>query len=176
MKLLEIGPGNEPQDGYETLDCFEHFHPTYLVDIVKDLHWPIPDNTFDKVIAIHVLEHVELARVKNVFQNVLRILKPGGRFQVHVPNGPVIIDAYTKFPHRRDVIQTCIYGAEAAEETKYHVAHKVLYDLHLLTKQFCDNGFKEVVEVSKEVFDRHDPYWEWMDDTRPFSLKVAGFK
>jgi len=178
MKKLEIGPGTAPLSGYDSIDCYKHHNPTYLIDITKDQMWGIPPETYDEVLAIHVLEHVALNRVGLVFRNVFRILKTGGVFRVHVPNGPVIINAYIKFPEQRDTVQTCIYGCEAQEDTKYDVAHKVLYDSGLLMKQFHSANFTDVKDVTKDPFymDRHDPYWSWMDPDNNFSLKVMGKK
>lgn len=178
MKKLEIGPGTAPLAGYDSIDCYKHHNPTYLIDITKDTTWGIPPETYDEVLAIHVLEHIALNKVHLVFKNVHRILKTGGVFRVHVPNGPVIINAYIKFPEKRDTVQTCIYGCEAQEETKYDVAHKVLYDNNLLMAQFHKNKFTNVKEVTQDAFymDRHDPYWEWMSDTDKFSLKIMGTK
>lgn len=178
MKRLEIGPGTAPLGNCDTLDCYDHHNPTYLVDLVRCDMWPIPSETYDEVISVHCFEHIELARIQAVFRNIHRILKTGGSLRVHVPNGPVIISAYIKFPNRRQDIQTCIYGAESQEMTKYDVAHKVLYDNHLLMSQFHKNSFKDVREITQDPMytDRHDPYWEWMSDEDRFSLKMIGYK
>jgi len=51
---------------------------------------PLPDNTFDVVIASQVLEH--LVRRGRFLREVRRILKPGGRALIFVPDdclGPI---------------------------------------------------------------------------------------
>jgi predicted SAM-dependent methyltransferase len=176
MKKLEIGPGTAPLEGYETLDRYAHHNPTYLVNIEEPYWFELENNIFDEVVAVHVLEHVAINKVQNVFNNVYRILKPGGVFRVHVPNGPVLINAYIKFPEKREITQVCIYGCESQEEGKYDVAHKVLYDSQLLQKQFNTANFKDVKDITKEWDDRHDPYWQWMSTEDKFSLKVSGIK
>jgi SAM-dependent methyltransferase len=46
-------------------------------------HWPVDDETFDLVIARYVLEHVFS---ETFFENVRRVLKPGGEFLFLTPN------------------------------------------------------------------------------------------
>ena len=46
-----------------------------------------PSESFDVVCAFDLLEHLDQKQLLAVCQNVLRILKKGGRFLIHVPNG-----------------------------------------------------------------------------------------
>lgn len=183
---LEIGPGTAPlfdaDEGYETVDKFQHHNPTYCFDIAKTQNWPITKK-YDEVIAIHVLEHMELKDLDNIFNNVYKILNNNGMFKVHVPNGPVIAKAYLKYPEHRFKVQIggtinlCLYGAESEEEGKQAFGHKILYDYDLLKFKFYDHGFTFVSNVSTEYTDRHDTYWNWMcDKDETFSLKVYGIK
>src|SRR5262249_55059298 len=57
----------------------------------------LPDEAFDAVVAVEVLEHVDddAAFVRNVH----RVLKPGGRFLMTTPNGDVVPN--TNPDHRR---------------------------------------------------------------------------
>jgi SAM-dependent methyltransferase len=56
---------------------------TYPVDIERE-EYPAEDNSFDMVIANQVLEHTK--EIFWIFAEVTRILKPGGRFIIGVPN------------------------------------------------------------------------------------------
>jgi ubiquinone/menaquinone biosynthesis C-methylase UbiE len=47
---------------------------------------PFPDNFFDNCFTHDVLEHFELSDVDSIFQNVYRVLKPGGLFMNITPN------------------------------------------------------------------------------------------
>lgn len=178
---LEIGPGTAPLVGYQTLDVFPHHNPTYCFDINTN-PWPIKDNSFEEVIAVHVFEHLMLRSLDNVLNNIYRILEPNGRLIVHVPNGEVIAEAYLNFPDQRHHVaigaptNLAFYGSESEEEGKQAFAHKILFDSTLLIHKFYIAKFRDVKDVSNEYTDRHDIYWEWMSEINKFSLKVEGFK
>ncbi len=186
MMKLEIGPGTNPSEGYDTLDAFSFYDkpPTYCFDITKEHVWPIEDNKYDEVLAIHVLEHVNLDSLYNIFKNVNRILKPLGLFRVHVPNGPVIADAYLTFPEKRYLVydggtsNRAIYGSESEEPGKQAFAHKILFDPELLISAFQHSNFISTENVTMKYKDIHDNYWSWMcdEETNRFSLKVQGLK
>ncbi|HEY0220755.1 MAG TPA: class I SAM-dependent methyltransferase [Candidatus Paceibacterota bacterium] len=66
---------------YRTMDYDKTTNP----DVVGDIHnIPLPNGTIDAVICNCVLEHVEnpILAVKEIH----RILKPGGKFFVHIPS------------------------------------------------------------------------------------------
>jgi SAM-dependent methyltransferase len=47
----------------------------------------LPPESHDVVIAFDVLEHLDKDEIIDVTDEVVRILKPGGRWLIHVPNG-----------------------------------------------------------------------------------------
>jgi len=99
-RTLEIGPGNGSHLSFENLDDQQeyialelreslshdigHRHPTLRVvvgDCQKRLDFP--DDWFDRVLAIHVLEHLDNLPV--ALAEIVRVLKPSGRFSVVIP-------------------------------------------------------------------------------------------
>lgn len=58
-------------------------------DIVHALG-SMPANSVDVVIAFDVIEHFTKDEVINLLDSIHRVLKPGGRFVAHVPNGEAI--------------------------------------------------------------------------------------
>jgi 2-polyprenyl-3-methyl-5-hydroxy-6-metoxy-1,4-benzoquinol methylase len=60
-------------------------HPHLVMRIVGSIeHLPLCDATFDLITANMVVEHVE--QPDALFQEVSRVLKPGGLFLIHTPN------------------------------------------------------------------------------------------
>jgi len=121
-RSLEIGPGWKRISGFETLDI----RPGRQVDYVLDASKPLPfgDATFDLLYTSHVLEHIPWYRTEDVLREWVRILKPGGQFELWVPDGLKIcqtlieaetagvnnthLDGWYKFNPRRD---PCIWAA-----------------------------------------------------------------
>jgi len=58
------------------------------VDQVADLNEgiPLPDNTFDMVIAQDFLEHIKMENNIKIMEEIYRALKPGGTFHTLVPS------------------------------------------------------------------------------------------
>jgi SAM-dependent methyltransferase len=79
--LLNIGAGvHRYRDDLINLDIF----PYAGVDIVADATaLPIPDDTFDAVLCEFLLEHVP--DPTKVVEEILRVLKPGGRAYIAIP-------------------------------------------------------------------------------------------
>jgi SAM-dependent methyltransferase len=99
-RTLEIGPGNGSHLAYENLDDQQEYvalelreslsndigqgHPCLRVvvgDCQKRLDFP--DDWFDRVLAIHVLEHLD--NLPSALAEIARVLKPAGRFSVVIP-------------------------------------------------------------------------------------------
>lgn len=83
MSRLIIGAGihHEHQDGDVTLDILS----AEGIDVVHDanLDWPFEDNTFDEVIAIHVVEH--LNSMMHFMNESWRVLNEGGELYIETP-------------------------------------------------------------------------------------------
>jgi len=52
--------------------------------LVNEAQWPLPDNSIDRLLAIHCLEQAE--RPGPLLREMWRVLKPGGRMLIVVPN------------------------------------------------------------------------------------------
>ncbi len=61
-------------------------------DILQGL--PVPDKSCDAVYCSHVLEHLSLDDCRRVLANAFRILKPGGRFRLVMPDLRWYVDQY----------------------------------------------------------------------------------
>jgi SAM-dependent methyltransferase len=82
-RVLHIGSGKQKFEGASSLDIDKSLSP----DIAWDMNvfpWPIDDKSFDEVIAINILEHVE--DLVLVLNEIHRILKPSGKLYILVPH------------------------------------------------------------------------------------------
>lgn len=81
MKKLNIGCGKDLRDGYINIDIVD-----YGGNVVHDLNkvpYPFEDNTFDEILASHVMEH--LNNFNSTVTELHRILKPNGILTVYAP-------------------------------------------------------------------------------------------
>jgi len=84
MKVLNIGCGNRIIEGAVNHDRVKH---RAEVDVVHDLNvtpWPFPDGEFDQVVALAVLEHLDIDLFAS-FAECHRVLKTGGNLVVKLP-------------------------------------------------------------------------------------------
>lgn len=79
---LDIGAGNTRRDhDFKTVDMHTDAD-------IKAQMWEIPvkDNSVDEIWSSHALEHVPMIKVPETLKEWFRILKPGGRAEIQVPN------------------------------------------------------------------------------------------
>lgn len=92
---INLGSGQKYLEGYVNVDVSkDHDHQ---VDIIADISEPMPmfkDDVAELIIAEHVLEHVYLHKQESALREWYRILKPGGRLIICVPNLRELATAY----------------------------------------------------------------------------------
>lgn len=91
MRCLDIGPGDHPREGFDTLDVLGH--PTYRAEWGSD-PLPIEDESYDTVYSSHCIEHIPWYRTDSALSEVFRILKPGGTVEIHTVDFAVVVKGY----------------------------------------------------------------------------------
>lgn len=89
---LHLGCGPNRKAGWVNVDLFDAG-----ADLQLDLRepWPFPDNSVSYIYSEHVFEHFELhTEVPHFLGESLRILQPGGVFNVVVPETAEVLKAY----------------------------------------------------------------------------------
>lgn len=81
--ILNLGSGKRPIDGAMNLD-FNPDNPgvTHSWDIEAGLAFP--DNTFDEVIAFHIIEHIH--NLSKLLSEIHRVCKHGARIKIEAPH------------------------------------------------------------------------------------------
>jgi SAM-dependent methyltransferase len=83
LKILDVGCGIHKQPGAIGIDR----NPASRADVLCDLdHLPYPfrDNSFDRLLAIHVIEHV--ADVIRTMEEFHRLVRPEGTVRIETPH------------------------------------------------------------------------------------------
>lgn len=184
MRKLEIGPAANGQtpDGdqassWDTLDSSRDC--TYQATWGESL--PIESDTYDLVHASHVLEHVPWWKVETALREARRILAPGGRLEIFVPDGIKILREYLAYPtvySKREQSWPCaglnpgkdpwiylnarlFWGARPGEMGQPQHFHKSLYGESILNKLLFDNNFADIqiIQRTKSGFVGHG----WME-------------
>ncbi|MFO1390202.1 class I SAM-dependent methyltransferase [Cellvibrio sp.] len=90
FEKLEIGSGPKKRDGWLTLDYCEG------ADVFWDLNkkLPFPDNCFNEIYSSHVLEHFKYPQLIALLCELHRVLKPGGKMLISVPDINLYISSY----------------------------------------------------------------------------------
>ena len=78
---LNVGCGTKRIDGYIGVDL----NP--VADVVCDVRTlPFPDDHADELLAVHVFEHFYRWEADQILREWLRVLKPGGRLVLELPD------------------------------------------------------------------------------------------
>lgn len=81
---LEIGSGITPRGGYVHLDIRDNLP---FIDVQGDMcQLPFSVASFTEVLIVQTLEHLELCDHQRVFAEFYRVIKPGGKLKICVPD------------------------------------------------------------------------------------------
>jgi predicted SAM-dependent methyltransferase len=98
MTSIEIGGGTLVPPGWTNLDCRNGDGP-WLRE-AQNVPWPTGDHTVDAMRASHVMEHIPAGQPRiDVMNEAHRVLKPGGVFEIRVPNASQGWHAYADPTH-----------------------------------------------------------------------------
>lgn len=83
LSKINIGAGDDIKNGWDNHDQVSSEGIDHVFDL-NQTPYPLEDQTFDLVLASHVLEHVD--PILPCIQEIYRIVKPGGLFVIRVPH------------------------------------------------------------------------------------------
>lgn len=109
---INLGCGDFPLDGYRNLDAKNGYRCYPLT---------FSDGCADEVRASHILEHFPHGEVESVVKEWARVLKPGGKLKIAVPDFDWIVKAYSN-GHRGDPrLEHYLFGGQT-DADDYHKA------------------------------------------------------
>ena len=120
MKILNLGCGTNKITGATNLDCEESVKPDIVHNFTQS-PLPFDDQSFDKVVLFHTIEHIEKKFHKFIFLQINRVLAPDGHLIVSYPEFSKIVQNWlTNFQGKRDFWEATIYGRQLYK-SDYHV-------------------------------------------------------
>jgi hypothetical protein len=84
-RRLHIGSGTRRIPGFETMDIDGSLPGLDIVGDVRDLS-SIASDSYAEIYLSHILEHIPVADVEGVLDQLWRILAPGGQVRIAVPD------------------------------------------------------------------------------------------
>jgi SAM-dependent methyltransferase len=161
---LEIGGGPHAQRGFLHVDIDPGAH--HLEWVAPAWELPLPDDWATEIVAVHALEHVEPTRLLDTLREWRRVLAPEGRVEIHVPNGPALMEAFVARPvEEKWPIMGSILGMYCSPEVRdprglsLRSDHQLIFDVPLLTWALESAGFQAVRDLTGTVEDRHTEPW-----------------
>ena len=142
---LDLGSGPLPQPGYYSVDLYDD-RAQVKMDINK---LDFDDESVSELLASHVFEHLNPYKIAGVLTDWLRVLKPGGRLIMEMPNIEELCKRFTNSTNKQERygIINIIYGSINTlgdDVTNINSPHlfgwypEIVYDI------LCGTGFEDI--------------------------------
>jgi SAM-dependent methyltransferase len=156
-RKIEMGPGWRPRPGYIHVDL-DAASPD--LDLLGSGHrLPSPDGWADEVLAVHMIEHVPPARLKDMLSEWHRVLGNGGVLELHTPDGRGIARALLHAASANKeafwALQSALFGygwapaeVHRPEQFRQRGDHRTLFVFPVLAALLRQAGFSNIRDVS----------------------------
>lgn len=149
--LLDLGAADTPADGFVAIDFFGR-KGVYGADLRYPLL--IDDATVDGIFTEHTFEHMAFDDVRRLVGECFRVLKPGGRIRVIVPDVSIFVARYqandvawfrewarvSLLPRGRQFVTPM----QAISFITQEYGHRSAWDFASLAKVLGDAGFADI--------------------------------
>ena len=145
---IHLACGTNKIPGFVNVDIRPEVRPDIVMDI-KDLSkWRYGQGTADLIYLCHGLEHFKYSEVDGVLQSFRRLLKPGGKLFLSMPDMEALAYAYTTGQISLALIRGAISGGQEYPGN----IHYSVWDLETLKRVLEKNGFIKVEHYDAESF------------------------
>ena len=147
--LLDIGPGRHLSKEFITVDFNWRGGLDICWDITTGL--PLDDECVSGVFSEHCIEHIPLESGDLVLAEIYRVLKPGGRVRIVMPDAGIYLTRYTHLlegrsdealPYAdRDDFNGIYHPIMSVNRIFHEHGHQFLYDHPMLESLLQRHGF-----------------------------------
>jgi len=154
LKKLQLGTSNNLLEGWLNTDIFLNHDSVVYLNASE--HYPFNDNTFDYIMAEHMIEHIEYQAAELMLRECFRVLKPWGRVRFATPDLSVILGLHAKEKTNDQTMYIEWFTARLMPEVKncknVFVINKIfrfwghcfLYDKDTLQQALSTAGFHDI--------------------------------
>ncbi len=140
-KVLELGGGDNPQPITTcNVDVRQGKRVNFVVNF-EEFPWPIKDDEWPIVLSIFCLEHISWRLVTQTLKEIHRIMQPGGKLVVVVPNTEAQMKYILAKPEWDGDEGSMLFGGQDYGEN----AHKSAWSPRWATKIFSEAGFENII-------------------------------
>jgi predicted SAM-dependent methyltransferase len=141
---LDICGGEFPYgNGFLNVDIRPLPNVDIVADVAKGLNFA--DHIVDEILSCGTLEHFYIPTVLEILKEMWRVLKPGGKLTVGVPNLKAILYAYQQGEMDFQLFNQYVYGSVQKDVNPYNV-HRSLWDAERMINAMTKAGFTNVAE------------------------------
>lgn len=115
---------------------YKHLNSKDITDL------PYEDNKVDLIYSSHTIEYFDREEVIDLLVEWKRVLKPGGKIQLCVPNFLVLAKLYLDNDYPIEMIEGPLFGK--MHMGKSIIYHKTTYDFKSLSGLLTSLGFKQI--------------------------------
>lgn len=153
---LNVGCGRMVLDGWFNIDIVQSPKAKRPIDLKADVRSiPLEDGCADVLMALHVIEHFYHWEVQALLAEWKRLLKPGGKIILELPNLEAACRNYLKYRNTDKVHQMAMwpfYGDPTHKDE--FMCHRWGYDPDSLSSELIKAGFRKVRIAKPETHGR----------------------
>jgi predicted SAM-dependent methyltransferase len=167
---LNLGGRGTKINGFQTVDLSED-HDVEIKSDVSNL-WMFRDGTVDEIYASQILEHFPHVKTESVLKEWYRVLKPGAKITIGVPDFARAIQIYQEYG-LCDWVVNQLYGDQI-----YPLAfHYVPFNFARLAKIMDTVGFQRIKRIKEMPYGIQDCSSNIFNlDGKSVSLNVEAYK
>jgi predicted SAM-dependent methyltransferase len=147
--LVHLGCGNAVLPGWINLDCYPPAAAESAEIVTLDMRrgLPLADGSVDALFSEHFLEHLPIENVRtSILPSIRRIVSPGGKVRLGVPNGEYFVDQYLAYrAGKRDALFDSQRSGKTPmtmlNEIAHGYGHYFAYDFETLAAMLTEAGF-----------------------------------
>ncbi len=159
---------------YLDLGCGPNIHPEFVnvdyqwkpgVDVCWDIREPLPfpHGRFQGIFSEHCLEHFPLEVGRRILGEARRVLQPGGRVRIVVPDAELYLRTYLSriegypsppFPYESSEVGNSLWTPLWSVNRIYYqdreslFGHRCMFDFDLLEKALASVGFRDITKCT----------------------------